>query len=134
MTKGQIHKAVVLAVLGAVAAFHSGAAASSKRSSAEIISALRRSDLPLVNGAGECRDLAAHYATLGALVTAHDKRANRERIATCGPNVERSGTLSCKAQFSNGVPPERSEEEWTLVLEFDMKGRTIGNLKCFLAG
>jgi hypothetical protein len=109
-----------------------GSAAPPIPSTHEIISALKRSDLPLTKGADDCPGLAKHYPTLGALVVAHDKVANRERIAACHRGSG-SKLLACRAQFSNGVPPERSEEEFTLVLEFQLKGQRISNLKCFLA-
>jgi hypothetical protein len=95
---------------------------------------MKRSRLPLASGAEDCRTLAAHYTTLGALVRAHEKLATRESSITCKTHPAKSGVLFCSAQFSNRVPPERSEEEFTLRLEFEMTGRTIAALKCFLAG
>ena len=110
------------------------AKSSTSRSTAKIIEVLKRSRLPLAEAGGECRDLAGHYSTLGRLVATHNKLATRERLASCKPKVGEAGVQSCEAQFSNDVPRERSEEEFTLRLEFEMKGQTVQALKCFLAG
>jgi hypothetical protein len=107
---------------------------STDRSGGKIIEVLKRSRLPLAEAGGECRDLAEHYPTLGKLVAAHDKLATRERLASCKPKGGEAGVQSCEAQFSNEVPSERSEEEFTLRLEFEMKGQTVQALRCFLAG
>lgn len=107
---------------------------STDRSVAKIIQVLKRSRLPLAAAAGDCRDLAEHYPTLGKLVAAHDKLATRERLASCKPKATEAGVQSCEAKFSNDVPRERSEEEFTLRLEFEIKGQTVQALRCFLAG
>lgn len=134
MTKLHRHLTTTLAIAIALAALPGCTAASAQRSGAEIISKLKRSRLSLAKGSEECRSFAADFSTLGALVKEYDKLANGERIATCDPKPENPGVLSCRAQFSNDVPPERSVEEFMLLLEFDLKGRRVENLKCFLAG
>ena len=127
--------AMITATVLAIAGTQAGATPSRPRSpSTKIIATLKRSRFPLATGGEDCRPLAAHYATLGALVRAHDKLANRERVVTCETETKKAGVLSCSAQFSNRVPAGRSEKEFTLRLEFEMKDQTIAALKCFLAG
>jgi hypothetical protein len=82
-----------------------GNAAPSGPPAGEIISTLKRSVLPLATGGEDCRGLAEHHPTLGALVTAYEKLANGERIATCRRVAKDRAALSCRAQFSNRVPP-----------------------------
>jgi hypothetical protein len=135
MTSSTIRIASIAAMVFALVGTDVGAASQHSRSSGrQIIAVLKRSRLPLTTGGEDCRVLAEQYSTLGSLVRAHDKLANRERTATCGTDAENAGVLRCTAQFSNRVPAARSEEEFTLRLEFEMTGQTISALKCFLAG
>ena len=105
-----------------------------KPSAARILERLKNSPLPLTKGTEDCSALAEHYPTLGALVSAREKLANRERTASCERSLSTAGVLTCAAQFSNRVPPSRSEEEFTLRLEFEMKDSKILAVKYFLAG
>jgi hypothetical protein len=125
---------IYLGAILALVAPPTASAAATTPSSVKILAKLKRSPLPLTKGSEDCPALAEHYPTLGALVTAHEKLANREREASCQPAPSPPGVLTCTAQFSNRVPPSRSEEEFTLRLEFEMKDSKVLGLKCFLAG
>jgi hypothetical protein len=125
---------IYLGAILALVASPTASAVATAPSSVKILAELKRSPLPLTKGSEDCPALAEHYTTLGALVSAHEKLANREREASCQPARSPAGVLACTAQFSNRVPPSRSEEEFTLRLEFEMKGSKVLALKCFFAG
>lgn len=92
---------------------------------------VRRSDAPLAQGTGDCKNFAGHYPTLGAAFRWHEKRANVANSFDCR-RVARGWT--CKASFIFNDKKE-SENDWALFLEFsvDETGR-VSDLNCGAAG
>jgi hypothetical protein len=125
---------VISATLLAAAAMVGEPTASAKGRSAELIEMLKASDRPLSTGAGDCASLAKYHPTLGALVTSFEKQANGRKSALCTQARRRAGVLSCWAEFANKVPSERSEEEFLLKIEFELKSQVVGSFTCYLAG
>jgi hypothetical protein len=134
MMTGRYAFAIATIVCVVVVMSAGAAAGRARRSSSRTLTALKRSSLPLARGAGDCPRLAAHYATLGALVRAHDKLAVRESVVHCETHPTKPGVLACTARFSNSAPSAKAEGQSTLRLEYEMKGSTIAGLKCSVGG
>ena len=102
--------------------------------SAELLDLLGKSTRPLSEGAEDCIGLAKYHSTLGALVQYFGQQANGRRTASCARPKETSGALACSAEFVNKVPRERSEDEFSLRIDFELQRGAIGAFKCFMAG
>ena len=124
------------AVLVGIIALLQAAAPAAERpaSSSAMISILTTSRLPLTKGAEDCSSFAKEYGTLGSLVRHFRKVSDRLQVAECRPEFVSEHALPCKLRMSNAVPPERSEEEFELMIYFELRGRNVGAFKCFFAG
>ena len=122
-------------LVGIVALLQSAAsAADGPATSSAMISILTASRLPLTKGAEDCPSFAKEYGTLGLLVRHFRKVSDRLQVAECRPEFVREHALPCKLRMSNAVPRERSEEEFELIIYFELRGRNVGAFKCFFAG
>jgi len=124
---------VLSCALLAAAAVIGEPTAGAKGRSAALIDILKASERPLSTGARDCASLAKYHTTLGALVTSFAKRANGRKNASCTPAERRAGVFSCRAEFANQVPRERSEEEFFLKIDFELESEVVGAFACYLA-
>src|SRR5947207_18821 len=116
MTPPAARTVAIAAIVCVVGAMFPGAAAGRARRSSRTMTALKGSSLPLARGAGDCPRLAARYATLGALVRAHEKLASRETVVHCETHPTKPGVRACTARFSNGASSAKTEDKSTLRL------------------
>jgi hypothetical protein len=127
-----IRRVGLILILSVVAA-PIGRAKDAPVASAELLDLLKNSKRPLSEGDEGCKGFTEWHSTLGALVSDFGRQANGRRKAWCSRPKDNSRPLSCAAEFANKVPSERSEEEFFLRIDFELKRGTIGAFKCFMA-